>query len=62
MHDLLTLQQKSTETLVDFLIRWRNLSMKCEPSLQENHSVALLLGHLTGPIALLLKLSSVHTF
>ncbi|TKC11878.1 hypothetical protein, partial [Robertmurraya kyonggiensis] len=62
IHDLMTLQQKPTEAVVDYILRWRTLALKCEPPLQENHAVNLLLGRLTGSISLLLKLSSIFTF
>lgn len=37
--DLVIEKQKPGEKLVDYILRWRNLSMKCEPQLQEQHAI-----------------------
>ncbi|NAU72125.1 hypothetical protein EE085_29400, partial [Klebsiella pneumoniae] len=47
--DLVVEKQKPNESLVDYILRWRNLSMKCEPQLQEQHAVGILLKNIHGP-------------
>ncbi|KAL0910749.1 hypothetical protein M5K25_018832 [Dendrobium thyrsiflorum] len=60
--DLVIEKQKPGEPLVDYILRWRNLSMKCEPQLQEQHAVEILLKNIHGPVAFLLKGFTIKTF
>ncbi|NAV33006.1 hypothetical protein EE071_28375 [Klebsiella pneumoniae] len=60
--DLVMAKQSEGEQLVDYILRWRNLSMKCEPQLQEQHAVEILLKNIHGPVAFLLKGFTIKTF
>ncbi|NAU72114.1 hypothetical protein EE085_29330, partial [Klebsiella pneumoniae] len=60
--DLVVEKQKPDESLIDYILRWRNLSMKCEPQLQEQHAIGILLKNIHGPIAFLLKGFTIKTF
>lgn len=60
--DLVVEKQKQGEILVDYILYWRNLSMKCEPQLQEQHAVGILLKNIHGPVAFLLKGFTIKTF
>ncbi|KAL0907126.1 hypothetical protein M5K25_025670 [Dendrobium thyrsiflorum] len=50
------------EPLPNYIVRWRNLSLQCEPQLQEQHAVEILLKNIDGPIAPYLKGFSIKTF
>ncbi|XP_020674420.1 uncharacterized protein LOC110093776 [Dendrobium catenatum] len=60
--DLVVERQKPNEGLVDYILRWRNLSLKYEPQLQEQHVIEILLRNIHGPIALILKGFTIWTF
>ncbi|XP_020576144.1 uncharacterized protein LOC110021822 [Phalaenopsis equestris] len=60
--DLVAERQKPTETLVEYILRWRNLSMKCVPQLQEQDAIKILLKSIHGPVAFLLKGFTIKTF
>ncbi|KAI0526823.1 hypothetical protein KFK09_002415 [Dendrobium nobile] len=60
--DLVIEKQKPGEKLVDYILRWRNLSMKCEPQLQEQHAIEILLKNIHGLVAFLLKGFTIKTF
>ncbi|KAI0493920.1 hypothetical protein KFK09_024047 [Dendrobium nobile] len=60
--DLVVETQKPEENLVDYILRWRNLSMRCEPQLQEQHAIEILLKNIHGPVAFLLKGFKIKTF
>ncbi|XP_020592712.1 uncharacterized protein LOC110033161 [Phalaenopsis equestris] len=60
--DLVIDKQRTDETLVDYILRWRNINMKCEPQLQEQHAIEILLKSIHGPIAFLLKGFTIKTF
>ncbi|XP_020591231.1 uncharacterized protein LOC110032059 [Phalaenopsis equestris] len=55
-------RQKPAETLMDYILRWRNLSMKCEPQLQEQHTIKILLKSIHGPVGFLLEGFTIKTF
>ncbi|KAL0927523.1 hypothetical protein M5K25_001698 [Dendrobium thyrsiflorum] len=60
--DLVIEKQKPGESLVEYILRWRNLSMKCAPQLQEQHAVEIFLKNIHGPIAFLLKGFTIKIF
>ncbi|PKU60162.1 hypothetical protein MA16_Dca028319 [Dendrobium catenatum] len=55
-------RQRPHESLLNYIVRWRNLSLQCEPQLQEQHAVEILLKNIDGPIAPYLKGFSIRTF
>ncbi|XP_020685009.1 uncharacterized protein LOC110101440 [Dendrobium catenatum] len=60
--DLVVETQKPGESLVDYILRWINLSMRCEPQLQEKHAIEILLKNIHSPVAFLLKGFTIKTF
>ncbi|KAL0908377.1 hypothetical protein M5K25_022868 [Dendrobium thyrsiflorum] len=60
--ELVVARQRPHESLQDYIVRWRNLSLQCEPQLQEQHAVEILLKNIDGPIAPYLKGFSIRTF
>lgn len=60
--DLVIENQRDSESLSEYILRWRNLSMKCEPQLQEEHAVDILLKNIKGPIAPYLRGFEITTF
>ncbi|KAL0920069.1 hypothetical protein M5K25_009177 [Dendrobium thyrsiflorum] len=60
--ELVVARQRSHESLQDYIVRWRNLSLQCEPQLQEQHAVEILLKNIDGPIAPYLKGFNIRTF
>ena len=60
--DLVVTRQRPTEPLPAYIIRWRNMSLQCEPQLQEQHAVEILLKNIDGPIAPFLKGFNIRTF
>ncbi|KAL0921612.1 hypothetical protein M5K25_008701 [Dendrobium thyrsiflorum] len=60
--ELVVTRQRPHESLLNYIVRWRNLSLQCEPQLQEQHAVEILLKNIDGPIAPYLKGFSIKTF
>ncbi|KAL0918557.1 hypothetical protein M5K25_010571 [Dendrobium thyrsiflorum] len=60
--ELVVTRQRPHEPLPNYIVRWRNLSLQCEPQLQEQHAVEILLKNIDGPIAPYLKGFSIKTF
>ncbi|KAI0516262.1 hypothetical protein KFK09_008934 [Dendrobium nobile] len=60
--ELVVTRQRPHESLLNYIVRWRNLSLQCEPQLQEQHAVEILLKNIDGPIAPYLKGFSIRTF
>lgn len=44
--DLALEKRKKGESVTKYITRWRNMSMKCEQQLEEEHAVQLLLGNI----------------
>ncbi|KAL0918561.1 hypothetical protein M5K25_010575 [Dendrobium thyrsiflorum] len=60
--ELVVTRQRPHEPLLNYIVRWRNLSLQCEPQLQEQHAVEILLKNIEGPIAPYLKGFNIKTF
>lgn len=60
--DLIIEKTKLNESLVDYIMRWRNLSIKYGPQLQEQHVVKIFLGNIHSMVAFLLKVFTIKTF
>ncbi|KAL0908051.1 hypothetical protein M5K25_022517 [Dendrobium thyrsiflorum] len=60
--ELVVTRQRPHEPLPNYIVRWKNLSLQCEPQLQEQHAVEILLKNIDGPIAPYLKGFSIKTF
>ncbi|KAJ0962975.1 hypothetical protein J5N97_028097 [Dioscorea zingiberensis] len=60
--DLAATLQNKDEKVVDYIMRWRNLSIKCEQPLDQPQAVGLLLGNIDSWMAPFLSTSGVTTF
>ena len=55
-------RKKSGETVLRYIVRWRNMLAKSELPIPEKHAVELLVNNLEGPIQMALIYSPVSTF
>ncbi|KAH7689408.1 Retrotransposon gag domain-containing protein [Dioscorea alata] len=60
--DLAATRQYKDEKVVDYIMRWRNLSIKCEQPLDQPQAVGLLLGNIDNWMAPFLSTSGITTF
>ncbi|KAL0921731.1 hypothetical protein M5K25_008834 [Dendrobium thyrsiflorum] len=60
--ELVVTRQRPHESLPNYIVRWRNLSLQCEHQLQEHHAIEILLKNIDGPITPYLKGFSIKTF
>ncbi|KAH7685483.1 Pheromone/general odorant binding protein [Dioscorea alata] len=60
--DLAATRQNKDEKVIDYIMRWRNLSIKCEQPLDQPQSVGLLLGNIDSWMPPFLSTSSITTF
>ncbi|KAH7691876.1 Retrotransposon gag domain-containing protein [Dioscorea alata] len=60
--DLANTRQNKDEKVIDYVMRWRNLSIKCEQPLDQVQAVGLLVGNIDNWIAPFLSSSDIHTF
>ncbi|KAJ0962210.1 hypothetical protein J5N97_030038 [Dioscorea zingiberensis] len=60
--DLAATRQNKDERVVDYIVRWRNLSIKCEQPLDQPQAVGLLLGNIDSWMSPFLSTSSITTF
>ncbi|KAL0915746.1 hypothetical protein M5K25_013199 [Dendrobium thyrsiflorum] len=60
--DLALDKRKKEESVTKYITCWRNLSMKCEQQLEEEHAVQLLMGNIDDKMQPFLCMSSITTF
>ncbi|KAH7667059.1 Retrotransposon gag domain-containing protein [Dioscorea alata] len=60
--DLAATRQNKDEKVVEYIMRWRNLSIKCEQPLDQPQAVGLLLGNIDSWMAPFLSTSGITTF
>ncbi|KAH7688681.1 Retrotransposon gag domain-containing protein [Dioscorea alata] len=60
--DLANTRQNRDEKVIDYVMRWRNLSIKCEQPLDQVQAVGLLVGNIDNWMAPFLSSSDIHTF
>ena len=60
--DLANTRQNKDEKVIDYVMRWRNLSIKCEQPLDQIQAVGLLVGNIDNWMAPFLSSSDIHTF
>ncbi|KAL0923387.1 hypothetical protein M5K25_007441 [Dendrobium thyrsiflorum] len=60
--DLALDKRKREESVTKYITRWRNLSMKCEQQLEEEHAVQLLMGNIDDKMQPFLCMATITTF
>ncbi|KAL0926150.1 hypothetical protein M5K25_004543 [Dendrobium thyrsiflorum] len=60
--DLALEKRKKGETVTKYITRWRNMSMKCEQQLEEEHAVQLLMGNIDDKMLPYLCMASINTY
>ncbi|KAL0907590.1 hypothetical protein M5K25_022008 [Dendrobium thyrsiflorum] len=60
--DLALDKRKREESVTKYITRWRNLSMKCEHQLEEEHAVQLLMGNIDDKMQPFLCMATITTF
>ncbi|KAL0921439.1 hypothetical protein M5K25_008509 [Dendrobium thyrsiflorum] len=60
--DLALEKRKREESVTKYITRWRNLSMKCEQQLEEEHAVQLLMGNIDDKMQPFLCMATITTF
>ncbi|XP_020694453.1 uncharacterized protein LOC110108236 [Dendrobium catenatum] len=60
--DLALDKRRKDESVTRYITRWRNLSMKCEQQLEEEHAVQLLMGNIDDKMQHFLCMASITTF
>ncbi|XP_020679437.1 uncharacterized protein LOC110097411, partial [Dendrobium catenatum] len=60
--DLALDKRRKDESVTKYITRWRNLSMKCEQQLEEEHTVQLLMGNIDDKMQPFLCMASITTF
>lgn len=60
--DLANIRQNTDEKVIDYVIRWSNLSIKCEQPLDQVQVLGFLVGNIDNWMALFLRLSDIYTF
>lgn len=53
--DLANTRQNKEEKIIDYVIRWRNLKIKCEQILDQVQVVGLLVGNINNCIVIFLR-------
>jgi hypothetical protein len=62
MADLANTKPKKGESMVDYINRWRNLSIKCDRTLTEDETINLIQKNIDGWMGMLLGVTKVNTF
>ncbi|KAL0904814.1 hypothetical protein M5K25_026968 [Dendrobium thyrsiflorum] len=60
--DLALDKRKREESVIKYITRWQNLSMKCEHQLEEEHAVQLLMGNIDDKMQPFLCMTTITTF
>jgi hypothetical protein len=60
--DLASTKSKKGESMIDFINRWRNLSIKCDRTLTEDEVVNLIMKNINGWMGMILGVTKVNTF
>ena len=60
--DLVNTRQNKDKKVIDYVMRWRNLSIKCEQPLDQTQVVGLLVGNINNWMAPFLSSSDFHIF
>ncbi|KAL0912160.1 hypothetical protein M5K25_018116 [Dendrobium thyrsiflorum] len=60
--DLALEKRKKSESVTKYITRWRNMSMKCEQQLKEEHAVQLLMGNIDDKMLPYLCMASINTY
>ena len=60
--DLALEKRRRDESVTKYISRWRNLSMKCEQQLDEEHAIQLLMGNIDDKMVPYLCMASISTF
>lgn len=60
--DLALDKRRRDESVTKYITRWRNLSMKCEQQLEEEHAVQLLMGNIDDKMQPFLCMATITTF
>jgi hypothetical protein len=60
--DLANTKPRKGESMVDYINRWRNLSIKCDRTLTEDEAVNLIQKNIDGWMGMLLGVTKINTF
>lgn len=60
--DLANTKRKKDETILNYITRWRNLSIKCEQPLEQQQAVRLLVGNIDKRMAPFLCMNNISIY
>ena len=60
--DLALEKRRRDESVTRYISRWRNMSMKCEQQLDEEHAIQLIMGNIDDKMVPYLCMASISTF